>query len=209
MRKLISVFAALSAVMALTAVGASTASAALPEFLPGSGTFTATSGKGTLTAGAFSITCTKDKASGSITGAKTVESTVDFESCTALGFPANSLGDSSGVILTGTLKGELCFIKETAPLEVGVYFTLPSGGIHIEIPAAAALDVVSGTVIAKAEPLNVSQTTGKLIIAAPNLTKCGGKEASLKSAKNEGAAESASEVTTEEVTFAKATAVDG
>jgi hypothetical protein len=202
---------AIMAVLALAMVAATTASAALPEALDNvaGNTFTATSGEGELKAGIFTIKCKKDKATGEVTGAKTLTSTVTFEECSIAGLAANSLGGSAATIVVA-VTGLLCFIKEGSPLEVGVLFTLPSAGVHIEIPAFAELVLVTGTVIGRLTPINELKTgVYSVTLPSPAIAKCGGTTASLKASKNEGTAESATEVTKEEVTFAKDIEIDG
>jgi hypothetical protein len=200
MRRLNLIGVGILAILALSGLASATAFAANPEFLPTTGQkFTITSGKGELVSG-FAIKCNKDKGTGEITGAKTVTANVDFEECTVFGVAANSLGDPSKTILVKA-TGELCYINEAAK-EVGVYFTPEP--VHIEVPLVGELDVVSGTAVAKAEPINKKSKTGKQVFPSTAIASCGGKTAALKSEKQEnGKPESATEVSTEEVTFEK------
>jgi hypothetical protein len=207
MRSFKIVGAALMALLAVTAVATATASAALPEILPGSGTFTATSGAGTLeTTAKEKITCKSDTSKGTITNVKEGTFEVDFKECTALGFAANSLGDPAQTILvTGTLL--LCYINR-ATKDVGVVIHLPTAGIHIEVPSLGALILVTGWVIGLIEPVN-SKKTGPFTLSfkqaagKQEFTKCeGGATEVLKSSKNEGAAVESGEETIETVTFA-------
>jgi len=200
--------------MALAAAFAGTASAAV-EFLKNitGNTFTATSGKGRLedTATKLAIKCEKDTASGTVLSGTTIETTVDFEQCDVAGLAAKSLGDANdttapklGLILL-TLKGELCEIKAK---EAGIFFTLPAGGVHIEIPALTELQVVTGSVIGVVTPVNTPSKTGTITITKANITKCGGKAAGLTLEQNANKKPlAAEEETTEAVTFAKETEV--
>ncbi|HUA74309.1 MAG TPA: hypothetical protein VL988_06080 [Solirubrobacteraceae bacterium] len=155
--------ATLLAVLALGAIAAATASAA-PEFLPGAAgtTFTGKSKKAKLQVkeGA-TIECSGSKASGELLGKTTALFIVTFEGCKSLGLAANSLGDSSGIILVH-VEAETCFIN-LSPLEAGLIIKpLP---VHIEVPAAEQLVLVEGDFAAKIEPINTSTTSGTLVIA--------------------------------------------
>jgi hypothetical protein len=212
MRTIKLVGAALMAVVALSAIASATASAALPEFLPGSGTFTSTSGAGTLAIqGGNTITCSSDTNSGSITGPKTVTVTIDFKGCVLFGFVgAHSLEDASGVILVKA-TGTLCFIKQASPLQVGLKLTITP--VHIE--AGGQLAKVEGTLYGEVTPLNVNQTGPyKLILeqsgGLQKIKNCEGEAATeLKASENEGTAKPAGETTTDTITFAAATEIMG
>lgn len=203
MRQLKIIGVAVIAILALTAITAATASAALPEFLDGTVKglkFTVKSGAGELISG-FAIGCTSDKGSGEVTGAKTVSVTVTFEGCTVFFQAANSLGAAAKTIVVPA-TGELCFIKSGSPLEVGLKLK-PTAGVHIEVPSVGELDVVTGTVVGKVEPINVLQTTGKVTLKKGPF-QCEGAKSELLSEKQENKKpEKAEEVTTEEVTYEK------
>jgi hypothetical protein len=211
MRRFKASWAAIVAVSALTALGAvtaATASAELPEFLPASGTFTSTSGAGTLEEGGEpAIECKEDTDSGEITGAKSATITIDFKSCTVFGIAnAHSLGDSGSTILTGG-KVILCYLNKTKK-EVGALIQLAE--LHIEV--AGKLLEVSGSVIGKVEPVNLSLKSGKIILkqtgGEQEFTKCeGGATEILKTSENEGTPKESGEETTDEETYAKATEV--
>jgi hypothetical protein len=211
MRRLKMSGAAIVAVLALTALGAitaSSASAALPEFLPASGTFTSTSGAGTLEEGGQpAIVCKEDTDSGEITGAKTSTVSIDFKSCTVFGIAnAHSLGDSGSTILTGG-KAELCYLNKTEK-KVGVAIHI--NPLHIEV--AGKLLQVTGTVIGQVKPVNESSTSGEIILkqsgGKQEFTKCeGGATEILDTSENEGTAKESGEQTTDKETFAKATEV--
>ena len=103
--------ATLLAVMALGAIAAATASAAQPEFLPGTaGTkFTGKSKKAKLQVkeGA-TIECTGSEAEGELLGKTTALFIVTFKGCKSLGLAANSLGDAAGIIKVH-VDSETCF----------------------------------------------------------------------------------------------------
>ena len=152
--------AALVALMAL-GIMASSAMAALPEAL---GTFpikieaTSGGGEGELSTlgGGISIKCKANTVTGEITGAKTGKADVHFTGCTALGiFAANSLGDSSGTVLTGLLPFELCYTNE-AKKELGII--IKEANAHIEVPSVGALINVTGSIIGTIGPLTKTKT---------------------------------------------------
>ncbi len=202
MRKLVIIGATISALVALSAVGASMATAA-PEFKPAANSFTSTSGSGTLAAsGGAIITCKEDTDSGKITGAKTAEVTIDFKKCTAFGIAkANSLGDPSETILTHA-TGLLCELSAT---EDGLILT-PTAEVHIE--AGGKLAIVKGSVIAKVEPVNKKSKEGKLILeqssnGVQKIKECEGKKDHLETSEGEGAFKESSEATTDTETYEK------
>lgn len=157
--------ATLLAVLALGAVAAATASAAQPEFLEtggGSRAFTGVSKKAKLQVkGGATIECTNSKANGELTSNTTAKFTVTFEGCKSLGLAANSLSDAAGIIKV-KVTASTCFIN-LSPLEAGLIIT-PTAA-HIEVPAATQLVVVSGSFVAKVEPINAKSVTDKLVIA--------------------------------------------
>jgi len=189
MLRLRNVGLAFVALVALSALVASAASAALPEFSPATANkFSGSGGAGELTTlgGGISIKCSANTSNGEITGAKTANVDVHFTGCTALGFTSNSLGDASGVILTGSLPAELCYIN-AATKEVGVFIS--NANTHIEVPSLGVLIIVSGSIIGKVTPVNVKTTkfTFKFEQSAAGdqkVTECGGKKASLVSNKD-------------------------
>ncbi len=212
---------AILAVLAFTAVMASTA-AAKPEFLDNvkGNTFTGKGPAGALEVlgGGLKIACTKNALSGEITGNEEgIINKLDFEGCTALGFKANSLGDAEGTILADKIPFKLCYIKSTAPIEVGLYLEVKT--VHIEVPAlVGTLINVEGTIIGKVEKLTLETKNNVEFTqtAAGDQTqvKCTllGKElkaslTSSKDAKHEKA-ESASIVQKAELTFAKDIQID-
>jgi len=214
--KLVAVLAV--ALTALFALGASAASAALPEFLPvgTKATFTSKSGKGTLeTVGGKKITCEDDTNSGKITGAKTIEVTINFLGCKAEGFAANTKGDAEGHILV-TCTGQLGYLSK-ASKDVGL--GLKCGEIHIEVFGDLILILVRFKnlgIIGLVTPLNSSKT-GPFVLSlkqtkgVQEFTKFEGEATSsfAESALNSGAFEQAGEETSDEITFSEAVSIDG
>ncbi len=212
---------ALMAILALTAVMASTA-AAKPEFLDNvkGNTFTGKGKAGELTTlgSGIVIKCKENTLSGEVLDNEegTIKD-IDFKECTALGFPANSLGDASGVILTGAIPFDLCYINE-ATRHISLYFK--TFKVHIEVPIIGVLFVIEGSIevlITVANSLKTGPFTANFTQSAagdPSFTKCTllGKElkASLvasQDAKHEKN-ESAAIVQSDELTFAKDIQID-
>jgi hypothetical protein len=160
---------ALFVVLAFSAVAVATASAAetLWKWLPGTvgETFTGKSGQATLQLAEAepkvkpAITCKKsllllpksELLAEGATGGKDATlalGILHFEGCTSFGLPANSEGDTSGIILVH-LEIHNCMIKKE-PKEFGLLITpLP---LHIEIPASGGkLILVRGAFVAKLE----------------------------------------------------------
>jgi hypothetical protein len=171
------------AALVVMAVQAAASMAALPEFTPATNTFTATAESGTLSTlgNPFSFTCKNGSATGKISGAKAAEYELMFKECEVLGGSSKSLGGAAGIITTGKLKGELCYISKAAK-EVGLYTTIPV--VHVEAPLGVLINI-SGTIIAQVAPVNTSQLTGTFRFANngtngdPKWTTCGEKTASL------------------------------
>jgi hypothetical protein len=206
---------AIIAVVALSAIASATASAALPEFLPGNAgeKFSGTSGSGTLEINALEkITCTSDSVTGENVGTtkKEATATVTFKGCSAFGIAgAKSLGAAEGTIVT-KVKLTLCYIN-AAKKEVGVLTEVPTKEpVHIEV--AGKLLVVTGDQVGKITPVN-TKTTKFTITYAQSGGKaspagCEGKTESLKTAVNEGTAVTSGEATTESTTYEKEQTLD-
>jgi hypothetical protein len=199
------------AVVALSAIASATASAALPEFNPGStGTkFTGTSGAGTLSTAAKAtlIECTSDEVKGELTGAKKQGTAkIDFKGCKSFGIVGTkSLGDAEGVILVEALL-ELCYINK-ANKEVGVLTEVPSSKpVHVEV--AGKLLIILGDAVGVLKAAAVEPTTKYTITYKQKGGKqepagCEGKTENLLVQENEtGAFENAGEATTENTEFA-------
>jgi len=58
-------------------------------------------------------TCTSEKVTGEVTGAKTEKWSTEYKGCEGLGTPCNTAGDKSGVIKTEELEGTLVYIKKS------------------------------------------------------------------------------------------------
>ena len=124
MKRIRMVALCLVAAFAMSAVGASVASAN-PEFF-GKGAVGGTVGavkfKGTLTnaylegKSGTKITCTGGTATGEVTGVTTTKNNLTtFTGCETSGFKCNSAGQGEGVIQTNTLEGTLGALTATLP----------------------------------------------------------------------------------------------
>jgi hypothetical protein len=209
MRRLKILVAAIIATAALTAIAATTATAALPEFEPGAKgeTFTGTSATGTLeTSKKGTIECATDKVKGTLLSKTEALITVDFETCKVFGLVgAHSLGDKEGVILVG-FKAKLCYINKSTK-DVGLLGSILA--LHLEVPSAAVLLVVLGSVIGLVTPVNTKTKEFEIKYEQKEGTqlikKCeGGPENLLFTSENEGAFELSGEGTTEKSTFTNA-----
>jgi hypothetical protein len=160
----------LIAVFALSAVAASTAFAAEPEFkvLPSVKTFKTTSGAGTLKAGSIATTtCAADSSGGEITGMTTVGKVkVTFTGCKISGnskvCTAKSVGAKEGEIVTNTLKGSLG--TTTTGTDVGLLLEPETTKKFVTLAATScAIETsVEGGIIGEISPVNISSKTGKL-----------------------------------------------
>ncbi len=185
---------ALLVVLALTAIAASTASAAetLWEILPGNEgeTFTAKSGTAILQEkGGLAIKCQESSillADSSIVGTtKTLLLAIlHFGSkCTAAGLGFNSLGDPAGFVLAH-VEIHTCIIS-TSPLVGGLLIkVLP---LHLEVPSVKLLIEVTGSLVVPITPNETETKNYKLDIkqaAGVQSTKLclGGAEETLLSA---------------------------
>jgi hypothetical protein len=209
MRRLKILTTAIAATAALTAIAATTATAALPEFSPGATgeTFTGTSSTGTLeTSKKGSLECAADKIKGTLLSKTEALITIDFESCEIFGLVgARSLGDKEGVILVG-FKAKLCYINKSTK-DVGLLGSILP--IHTEIPSAAVLLIMLGSVIGLITPVNTKTKEFEIKYeqekSGQKIKKCeGGPENLLFISENEGAFELAGLGTTEKVTFTNA-----
>jgi len=167
MKRLRTIGTVLAALMALFALGASSAMAVGPlGFLPNVANpiiaSTVSAGELTTLGGLISIKCAGGSVTGKIDSEDVALFDVNFNTCTALGFQSNSLGDAAGTILTGTLDGELCVIKTSPTLEIGLYIS--GVNVHIEVPSLGALIIVHGSIIGKVTPLN-SLKKGKFVVS--------------------------------------------
>jgi len=186
---------------------ASASALANPEFLGSIPTaITGTSGATALESeSGLAVECPKDKVTGTVNSASTLETRVDLESCKVAGFTAQSLGDKSGVVLV-PLTGKLCYRNSFAH-EVGVVLTLPSGGVHIEVPSLGELLVITGSILGALTPVNVSSSSGTLEVFATLFCEGVSSGLSIETAHN-GSPLGAKARTTESLTYTHALTLD-
>jgi len=217
------------AVLAVLAVGLVVVSVASaePEFSPVGATLTGTSGTGVFTAGKETITCAKDT---STSGASKTTATliggitVHFLECTGKNgtsgesCPAKSEGAPlSTLILTKTLHGVLGLILPKPETGSGVALVLlpVSGQVFATLEAeclSPKVTTVEGKLAGAVDPVGTKTLKFKLLFSAPSGVQAI-KEVDLStgglvkpSLKSFGVA-SATEETTEELTFSEATEV--
>jgi hypothetical protein len=164
------------AIMAMSLVAVSAASATEPLFNPASGqSLTGTSGSAKLSAnnGVETVNCEKSSSTGTVTSSLLVGNiVVHFLGCVSSSASKSNCtvkstnSPAEGLILTTTLHGILGLIlpsKETGLLLLPVsgkrFVTLASNACTIET-------AVTGSVAGLIEPLGKKQLTGKLILAA-------------------------------------------
>ncbi len=200
---------ALLAALALSAVASATASAALPEQSPTSGTFTISSGAGTFeTLKKESVKCTKDKGTGEITGAKTDKSKITFEGCTGpFGVKCNSTGEAAGNIKI-EINSEVVYLNK-ATKSTGEKLALASE-VEIKCTALATLKV-RGATLCPVTPINTKatvftitckQTSGKQEFREYENEKGEKVKAITETSKNGGAFEESGLQDTDTLTFA-------
>ena len=201
----------LFAVLLVVSAVAYTSAVAAPEdlgTLPTS--ITGTAGENELkdSASGLVFKCKKAKVSGKVLSATTSEAAIDFEPCKIGGFAAESLGDKSGVIL-GLVPGHNCYLNK-ANHEAGELFTLPPGGIHVEVPVIGELLVMTGSVVGRMTPTNTSSSSRGM--ALDSRLKCEGSTGnedvlSLEKEHN-GEPLTAEELMTESLTLGNALTLD-
>jgi len=215
----------LLAVFALSAVAASGASAAKPEFKNHSKIkFTSTSGAGTLeTTGGAIVQCKKDTDTGEITGAKAGTGKVTFQECYTLGNTADvcttagaSTGDIETVALDLTLGYASATKGEVGP--VGVLFEPEAGKtanlaeFECEVGGSKLSGLAKGSVVGEIGPLNKETTEFTITLkgskGVQELTKFEGKTIKLEASVNKGPLETASEDTTDDLTTATMTEIE-
>jgi hypothetical protein len=220
MKRMRIVWLCLLASFALTAIAASSASAAKPEFIAKKFpvTFTSTSGKGTLeTLGGTQVTCSSDTDTGELTGANggkdIANVVVKFNGCKESVFNAEckTSGAAAGEIKTNVLSGEVGYIKKAAPIEVGLMLSPTTAALFAEFNCLGGLVKiqVQNLVEGKALPLNKSETKGELIykqkLGMQELNKLEGQtgESLLETSIGGGAFEGSGIETTDKITFAE------
>ena len=145
-----------TAVLALTATAAASASAALPEFVPFPMPFMAKSGATTLeTVKKATIRCVSDTATGEVTGPKTGAVTITLSGCelVTLGLVCNTAGLPPGEIVTTSLLMTLGYINEPKK-EAGIDLSTATGGPLVEFVCGPLRVLVDGSVIGKVTPVN-------------------------------------------------------
>ena len=157
----------LTAATAALAVGAGSASAALPELAAPPGMpFTAVSKAALLeTATKVKIKCTADTAKGEVLGPKLVTMTIAFTGCTSSEVPGvlcNSPNGVPGEVATMPLIGQLGYIKVEPPVEVGMDLSDPAAGLITTVICGPSVDRITGSVIGRVTPLN--KPTKKLAV---------------------------------------------
>ncbi|HXN37319.1 MAG TPA: hypothetical protein VN892_04720, partial [Solirubrobacteraceae bacterium] len=201
--------AAITAILTLTALlsalTATTAAAAQPEFLPGTaGTkFTSKSGSRKLEAeGAPTIECKEGEDEGVLLSSTESLVTIDFLGCKILGLVgAHSLGDKTEVILVhGNLL--LCYINKEKS-EIGAALHIQP--VHLE--AAKELILIEGIAIGKITPYKSKKLafliSWKSSGSTQEVKKCEGSttEETLTSKTNGGTAVKAGENTEDTIGF--------
>jgi hypothetical protein len=179
--------------VAVLAVAALTAIASAEEgFLPLVNKEVAwSSGKLILeSTGGWSYQCKSSEGKGTFANDKHFTIEMHFNECTSAGFAMNSLGDKTGVVLF-TALALVCLIN-SEKLTFGIIIELPSGGVHLEIPALGELLVLAGSYIGEVLTTGLAKSfvvdiTGKA--GKQNVVECkDGKEVkkgSLTSEPNE------------------------
>jgi hypothetical protein len=138
--------------LAVFALGAFAASASAEEgFLPTPSKATLLGGEALLeTVSKSQIKCTTvDDAALTFTNDKTATATLDFLTCTALGFPVNSEGDKSGIILV-PIKFLVCLDPKTKEEKLLDEYGIAAevvGTLKIEQPATGVKISVRGTAL--------------------------------------------------------------
>jgi hypothetical protein len=167
------------AVVALSAVLTSAASA-LPAFNPGTFTASGESGPGTLTTlSGFTISCKSDTIlEVSVSTTAITVGDIHFKGCTFLGLEVNTPGDAAGVILTGKLKGKVCYINK-AEKKVGALLELEK---TLVIEAVGSKSEVKGSIVGELKPVNTKTKAYTMVFSQSKgdaSQKCEGSESSL------------------------------
>ncbi len=152
MQRLKPALALVVAIVATTAVTTATAAAEL-GFLPTT-TFTGEGGASKIVAlGGDELMCNANTLK---EGAMTNDGTgkigkIDFTGCKSLTVAANSLGDVAETVLIDNATYKIC-ILDKAKLEMGIVIRIPSPGVHVEVPLAKTLYLISGVFMGQITP---------------------------------------------------------
>ncbi|HST33082.1 MAG TPA: hypothetical protein VLJ80_06125 [Solirubrobacteraceae bacterium] len=202
--------------VAATAVAASPAVAALPEFSNTGITFSGTAGAGTLeTKSGTKVTCTAGKSTGTITGVKTVSKIVITETgCKSSGFACQTPKAASGELVTTELTGTLGDINASKK-EVGVKLAPTAGGKFIEFECVGGIIKVqvTGSGICPVTPINTETTkfnfTCKQVKGVQAVTRFEGEkeESLLKTSIGGGPAEQSADECTTTITGTASTTI--
>jgi hypothetical protein len=219
MKRIRIVWLCLVASFAMSAITASNASAAKPEYITKSGkfpvNFTSASGAATLeTLGGTKLTCSSDTDTGTLTGAKTLAKViVKFKGCKESVFDAEckTKGAAAGEIVTNELSGEIGYIKKATPTEVGLMLAPTTAPLFVEYNCLGGLVEIKlrNLIESKALPLNKKQATGELIYTQKagmqTLNKLEGQtgESLVEISIGGGAFEGMGIETTDKITFAE------
>jgi hypothetical protein len=158
----------LTAVLAAGLATAAVASAAAPEFNPGTlNRFTATGGTASIGNSLTSeVECKSHTSTGEITGVKTVGSVlVIFHGCKSPeggGCEVNSVGETPGLIVTTTLAGELGLTRQSAS-GVGLLLKPASGTKYVELTGtcvAVKPAAVTGTIAGAVKTIKTKALAG-------------------------------------------------
>jgi hypothetical protein len=150
---------ALVAVLALSAIAASGAMAAAPEFSKTKVTFKTTSGESVLGGGA-TITCKKASGEGEITSVTKLNAKVTFEEC-----KGEVLGSKCEEKITSELVGTLGTVaKAESETEVGLLFK-PKSGAFSKFKCGSLTISVEGSIAGEVTPTKTPSTKGDLVFA--------------------------------------------
>ena len=173
----------LVAVFAMSAIVASAASAALPEYfqkgspLTKKTAFTGTAGASKLVSGAATIECTSDSSKGDLLTSKTAgKIKITYSGCTIPALPGikcETKKAKPGVITTEALKGLLVYSSETVggAKIASEQFTPESEEAEatfakFSCDEGAIPVVVTGAVLGEATPIDTEALTGEVILRA-------------------------------------------
>jgi uncharacterized low-complexity protein len=189
---------ALVAVLAMSAVAVAIASAAAPEFSPATNSGTSKSATATFTeeGEVFSIKCTSNTGTSTITSAKAGTFEESFKNCKAASIETcTTTGQASGTIVSkGTFA--LGFIKGT---EVGLKFSPEP----TEFKCSTNTVKVTGCAAAPITPINTKTKTFTVELKGKTKQEPAefeGAACTLKSEKNGGTAKSGAQEQKEEIT---------